>query len=1109
MTLLNTADDKTLLGHIRDLSLAIFFMISYLVVSDIWYANFNRASTQLPPVSILTSLDLDLTSGVSEFIIGAGELMQNPGPKSAEADHIRLWRDSAGEWQISNIAARRKLAFRYEDGTRVSSLDFPLTGTSTIALGDVSYTLSIPSLGVLDIGQVGGKSIQVNTDENCNWSYKLKVSTGELSSPANCVIATIGGSISGVLGDKADTFHFSQIGAPENAVTINWRKGQFFLTLGAGRLVRICQKSTDCEILGRHSWPLVSTEFGKLSYLFAGLTGYIVELDYDALSLVADSKPHWLNQENFDLSQANWRAMPNKSQMSPVTTAFGGNNPPSLFSAAALIFSNLYLDEPLKFVGILFCFFIVYICYLLASRKKRAFLDTEIGFLLAVIGCMLLPIAIGEARIIRIRPATYLDPTGLALMLLVLIYPARWSTGFVPQKFRLSIRILLKLMLVLVILAIAYFWIRYPFSDSFAVLGSTPAERLQISVFSSHVSLILLFLTTGLIFVISQLFKTRLSIILCVFWLALMVIVGAGAVNAFQLNFGNDNGSYLELYSTHIAVLACLAFGASSTIIFDFTGIRRSFRMFLAGDTLQSKSLYLVGGAFLFVIILVWALTGTETGIAGLQPSELAKSALCILFGLLVTTALKSRNTLLGRLERGRVIYPLLAYLFVFGALVSASALLLDMSPILIQLAVFIFLALCVAMTTVFRHFWLALFAGVSFSIYAYVSGFDIGHDSKMLFGFQLLIFVLVLVSISRSGQHVHAAQGILDMPWKNRNKRTGIWALFKTGGAQASVSSSNEGLAVTPPWRFVMRRPEIWFDSLFRHAIELAAVIVIIFVSLFGWFIVSQSQSAETMLKATTFKYVGTPSERILAWRDASYDQTPGVVVYADLSQQVLDSRVVIARSGCGLTDALRFSEGSTMAALFDNSSGESIHHDLFRSVTNGVTRITDYLGGYGGCASKPVGIKTGKNTKQAMQVPAVQDDFIVAFFIHTFGKDSAIFLMFFQAVLFASMISTAASSAMFGWRNPSDYDVGIAAGFVVAGLAIVLASQFILSWSNAFGLFPVVGQPMTFLSLGGSHHLFVAVPAVMLTVFVQLVFLDETKRGQIDRAMLVRSVS
>ena len=49
-----------------------------------------------------------------------------------------------------------------------------------------------------------------------------------------------------------------------------------------------------------------------------------------------------------------------------------------------------------------------------------------------------------------------------------------------------------------------------------------------------------------------------------------------------------------------------------------------------------------------------------------------------------------------------------------------------------------------------------------------------------------------------------------------------------------------------------------------------------------------------------------------------------------------------------------------------------------------------------------------------------------------------------------------------------------------LIFGLIAVFMAQWLLSWCNVFGLLPVMGQPMTWMSFGSSHHLLVVVPSI-----------------------------
>jgi cell division protein FtsW (lipid II flippase) len=65
---------------------------------------------------------------------------------------------------------------------------------------------------------------------------------------------------------------------------------------------------------------------------------------------------------------------------------------------------------------------------------------------------------------------------------------------------------------------------------------------------------------------------------------------------------------------------------------------------------------------------------------------------------------------------------------------------------------------------------------------------------------------------------------------------------------------------------------------------------------------------------------------------------------------------------------------------------------------------------------------------------------------------------------------------------------------GFIIKGLVMIHALQWVISWGNALGLLPVMGQPMTWLSSGNSHLIFVAL-FLLLASLAGIHVIDSTK--------------
>ncbi|MGG7605915.1 FtsW/RodA/SpoVE family cell cycle protein [Massilia sp. BKSP1R2A-1] len=120
------------------------------------------------------------------------------------------------------------------------------------------------------------------------------------------------------------------------------------------------------------------------------------------------------------------------------------------------------------------------------------------------------------------------------------------------------------------------------------------------------------------------------------------------------------------------------------------------------------------------------------------------------------------------------------------------------------------------------------------------------------------------------------------------------------------------------------------------------------------------------------------------------------------------------------------------------------------------------------------------GQSAGEALRIPAVQDDFAPSFLLNRHGLLGALLLWTLQALLLGALLHAAAC----GWRAGAaakDFRrawLGRFQCFFLCGGAAFLAGHFLLSWGTNLALFPIMGQPMSFLSAGGSHLLFFICP-------------------------------
>jgi cell division protein FtsW len=114
------------------------------------------------------------------------------------------------------------------------------------------------------------------------------------------------------------------------------------------------------------------------------------------------------------------------------------------------------------------------------------------------------------------------------------------------------------------------------------------------------------------------------------------------------------------------------------------------------------------------------------------------------------------------------------------------------------------------------------------------------------------------------------------------------------------------------------------------------------------------------------------------------------------------------------------------------------------------------------------------------ALRIPAVQDDFAASFFLQRHGLLAAVGLWLLQALFLCTLLRLAVRC----WQaaeGARDFRIAWLARlrcFFLAGGAAFAFGHFLLSWGTNLAIFPVMGQPMSFLSAGGSHLLFFICP-------------------------------
>ncbi len=124
------------------------------------------------------------------------------------------------------------------------------------------------------------------------------------------------------------------------------------------------------------------------------------------------------------------------------------------------------------------------------------------------------------------------------------------------------------------------------------------------------------------------------------------------------------------------------------------------------------------------------------------------------------------------------------------------------------------------------------------------------------------------------------------------------------------------------------------------------------------------------------------------------------------------------------------------------------------------------------------------GQAAGSVLHVPAVQDDFAPSFFLNRHGLSAALALWLLQSLFLTGVMMQAAQSwaASGQARDFRHAWLGRFRCFALCGLGAFLLGHLMLSWGTNLAIFPIMGQPMSFLSAGGSHLLFFICPLLGL---------------------------
>jgi cell division protein FtsW (lipid II flippase) len=217
-------------------------------------------------------------------------------------------------------------------------------------------------------------------------------------------------------------------------------------------------------------------------------------------------------------------------------------------------------------------------------------------------------------------------------------------------------------------------------------------------------------------------------------------------------------------------------------------------------------------------------------------------------------------------------------------------------------------------------------------------------------------------------------------------------------------------------------------------------------------------------------------PVERFISWLEFNgRPDAEGVldVEFADVGLQVNRSRGAIAASGChAWHDAVAHTGSAAPAwnppAVFEYASAATANWLATRFLST----------------CERYDVPDSVATYIASRMPAIQNDFVSTWVIVSFGRDGATGVVLVQCLLVTLMLLAGFLTIKWSPGHLYDRPAAALAGFATIGFAVTLGLQWTISWHNALGLLPVMGQPATFLSHGPSHTVLFGTPAVLSAV-------------------------
>lgn len=612
-----------------------------------------------------------------------------------------------------------------------------------------------------------------------------------------------------------------------------------------------------------------------------------------------------------------------------------------------------------------------------------------------------------------------------------------------------------------------------PFGLCFVSVTAPEWTWAVMSLVDAPVATSIRFEAMILAWIVATVAISRFGLLSAAFWLALGLVVLLGGASLFAMSAEGPSDDWERFFIKHkLFVLDFVPLIAAAVATASAQRLRSALGYDIAGRPGQVLSLLGIVVVSVIAMFLAWFFVGNQQGLGGaFQPVEAGKLAVVLaLAGVVVQWLIHARRFRPRWFKVSRIAVPSIFIMLLVIAFVPLFR--SDYSPLIIVFAT------------------LVMTATVAVGFGGARVLFEAAQDRRLLV--RLPVSFVPSQGLLRKRDAIWAAiasvglglflVAIGGLGW--------VWAAVFVGMALSSAvlirwlvrrharalvkRRMRQGQRGTGISRWRWRREDYWgagLVSLCVAAIPLAwllstAPMRLLDVDNWSWHATPTEQIEA--LEAALGEGRRLPKLRVLSWSDMRYSGDPDApgqrrLRYRDQNYQVMRSRAAIAHAAPGMAPELE------LTCLRLPFLGPPSNH----------------------CTDKPRALQVLPCEPAALKVPVdihcvpvVQSDFAATHLIVRLGSGSAKLLVAAQGAVFVLCLLGFFILQYRTSRDPVSTGADQALACILLGGGFLFLSQWILSWGNIFGLLPVMGQPMTWLSAATSHHLFAAIPLVFFSM-------------------------